>query len=144
MIVLDTTMLYYAVVQEHEFREDARRLVAAVEAGRIQATTTVEVLQEFAHVYAKRRSRAEAVRIARQYSEMLSPLLSTDRGHLDAGLRLYERHAELGAFDAVLAAAALANEAQALVSADADFGVVSGLRHVAPGTPAFEELLAQG
>jgi len=143
VIVLDTTMLHYAVVEEHELREDARRLVAAVEAGRIQATTTVEVVQEFAHIYAKRRSRAQAVRIARQYSEMLAPLLSTDRGHLDAGLRLYERHAGLGAFDAVLAAVAMAQDAP-LISADSDFKAVAGLRHVAPGTPAFEELLAQG
>jgi len=44
----------------------------------------------------------------------------------------------------VLAATALAHEAQALVSADADFRVVPGLRFVLPGTSAFEELLAQG
>lgn len=62
--------------------------------------------------------------------------------HLDRGLRLFEEHPELGAFDAVLAATALGHEAQALVSADTDFRVLRGLRHVEPGTRAFEDLLA--
>ncbi|MGH2378668.1 MAG: hypothetical protein ACRDGT_09335 [Candidatus Limnocylindria bacterium] len=41
------------------------------------------------------------------------------------------------------AAAALAHEAEALVSVDSDFGVVPGLRHVAPATPAFDALIAR-
>ncbi len=45
---------------------------------------------------------------------------------------------------AVLAATALANDAAALVSADAGFAVVPGIRHVAPGTDAFTHLLARG
>jgi hypothetical protein len=57
-------------------------------------------------------------------------------------VRLFEKHPELGAFDAVLAATAVAHEASALLSADTDFRVVRGLRHVVPGTDAFEELLA--
>lgn len=49
---------------------------------------------------------------------------------------VFEEHPELGAFDAVLAATALGHEAQALVSADADFRVLRGLRHFEPGTRA--------
>jgi hypothetical protein len=41
----------------------------------------------------------------------------------------------------VLAAATIAHEADALVSADADFEGIADLRHIAPGTQAFEDLL---
>ena len=49
---------------------------------------------------------------------------------LFAGLRLFERDEALGAFDAVLAAAAIAQRAEALVSAHRAFAHVRGLRWV--------------
>lgn len=68
MIVLDTTVLAYAVGAEHPLREPSRRLVAAIGDGRIAATTTVDVVQEFAHAYARRRARAAAAAHARRYA----------------------------------------------------------------------------
>lgn len=132
-----------AVGADHGLRDAARRLVDAVASRALEATTTPEVIQEFAHIRARRHGRGDAAGLARRYAELLSPLLVVEPDHLERGLRLFEQHPELGAFDAVLAATALAHEAQALVSADADFRVVPGLRHVAPDTSAFEELLAQ-
>jgi len=57
-------------------------------------------------------------------------------------LRIFERSESLGAFDAFLAATAIASDAEALVSADRAFSSVSRLAHVAPGTEEFERLLA--
>ena len=51
------------------------------------------------------------------------------------------RQARLGAFDAVLAAAVLAHDADALVSADAGFNGIAQLRWAAPGSPELEKLL---
>ncbi len=127
MIILDTTVLALAVGAEHPLREPCRRLIERIGMRGIHATTTAEVIQELAHIRARRRGRSDAVRIARRYAELLSPLLPVDAGVL--------------AFDAVLAAAAIAAEAQALVSADVDFAVVPKLHFVQPGSDAFEELL---
>lgn len=142
MIVVDTTILVYAVGGEHAAREPSRRLVAAIGAGSVPATTTPEVLQEFAHVYARRRPRAEATRYARRYAVLLGPLLTVNGDDLERGLALYERHSDLGAFDAVLAAAALGRDADAFVSADTAFGGIRGLRLVQPGTPELDALVA--
>ena len=49
--------------------------------------------------------------------------------------------ASLGAFDALLAATAMANGAEALVSADRDLAAVEPLRFVELGSPAFDRLL---
>lgn len=132
MIVLDTTALVYAKGAEHELREPCRRLLAAIADGGVQATTTIEVIQELAHVRARRRGAADGAALARDYAELLAPLLLLDAGHLSRGLELFERLDGLGAFDAVLAAAALDVDATHLVSADRAFAQVEGLAHVFP------------
>lgn len=130
MIVLDTTVLIYAVGDDHQLRGPARAIVAAVESGDVQATTTVEAVQEFVHVRARRRGRDDAARLGRAYATLLSPLLRPSEVNLVEGLRLYERDDRLGVFDAVLAAAAIEAKADALVSADRSFAAVRRLRWV--------------
>ena len=142
MIVVDTPVLVYALGGEHALRAPSARLVEAVAAGKAEATTTVEVIQEFTHIHARRRARADVASHARDFAELFSPLLLVDRDQLERGLALFERHPELGAFDAVLAAAALAANARAFVSADKDFVVVARLPFVELGSPAFGELLS--
>lgn len=141
MIVLDTTVLVYAKGTEHPLRDPCRKLVAAIADGSIQATTSIEVIQEFVHVRARKRSREDAAATGRDYAELLSPLLSVTREHLERGLTLFERIEPLGAFDAVLAAAAAACGASALVSADPAFAVAGDLVHVVPDTAGVDGLL---
>jgi uncharacterized protein len=142
VIVLDTTVLAYAVGGNHRLAPPCRRLIEAITAGIVSATTTVEVIQEFVSVRARRRSRQDAVRIGRDYAALLAPLLTVDERDLERGLVLFGRHEALGSFDAVLVAAAFRHEAEALVSADRAFGDVRGLRHIDPATPALEALLS--
>lgn len=141
MIVLDTTVLVYAKGAEHPLREPCRQLVAAIADGVVQATTSVEVIQELVHVRARRRGRQEAAEVGRDYAELLSPLLSVTREHLQEGLRLFERTDRLGAFDAVLAAAAAASGASALVSADGAFAGAGQIKHVMPDLAGVASLL---
>jgi hypothetical protein len=142
VIVVDTTVLVYAKGSEHAYRDPCRDLIAAIADGRLKATTTAEVIQEFAHVRARRRGREDAAALARDYAELLAPLLPITADSLSAGLRLFEAAERLGAFDAVLAAASLVAEAAAVVSVDAAFAEVSDLRHVIPDAQGVELLLA--
>jgi len=143
LIVLDTTVLVYAKGAEHPLRGPCRELLRAIERGSLTATTTAEAIQEFAHVRARRRGREDAADLARAYVDLLAPLLVIEEADVRAGLELFERHAELGCFDAVLAAGAIAADAQALVSADRAFAAVPDLVHVDPGTPALDALLGR-
>ncbi len=142
MIVLDTTVLVYAVGVDHPLRDPSRRLVDSIAAGRVDATTTIEVIQEFVHIRARRQGRADAAKAGRNFAELLAPLLVTPAVAVEAGWRIFERSQSLGAFDAFLAATAIASDADALVSADRAFSSVSRLAHVVPGTEEFERLLA--
>jgi predicted nucleic acid-binding protein len=125
VILLDTTVLVYAVGGSHALAGPARGLVHAIERGKVRGTTTAEVVQEFAHVRARRRGRADAVALGRAFATLLSPLLSPGADDLDAGLELFEQ-TPLGAFDAVLAASAI-SRGSTLVSADSAFASVPGL-----------------
>lgn len=142
MIALDTTVLVYAVGVQHPYRSPCQRLIEAIRNDEVQATTTVEVIQEFTHVRARRRDRADAAELARAYMELLEPLLIVAERDLTAGLRLFESHPGLGAFDAVLAATALDAGATALVSADAAYSGVAHLTHVVPDQDGVAKLLA--
>ena len=142
MIVLDTSVLVYAVGAEHPLRDPSRRLVEAIAAGRVDATTTIEVIQEFVHVRARRQGRADAAKAGRNFADLLAPLLVMPESSVEVGLRIFERSKELGVFDAFLAATALASGADALVSADRAFSSVTRLAHVVPGTAEFERVLA--
>lgn len=142
MIVLDTTVLVYAKGAEHRLRDPCRELLSAISTGLLEATTTVEVIQEFVHVRARRGPRSEAADLGQAYADLLAPLLSVTPDDLLAGLQLYRSSARLGAFDAVLAAGAMRADAQAIVSADAGFGEVGNLGHVVPDQQGVRRLLA--
>jgi uncharacterized protein len=118
MILLDTTVLVYSRGADHPLQRPAEALLRAVGDREVQASTTVEVLQEFAHVRARRRDREDAARLTRDFATVLSPLTTANVADLHAGMDLFRRHESLGAFDAVLAACA-ARTSQRLVTADA-------------------------
>jgi len=140
VIVLDTTVLVYAVGDQHRQRDACREILRAQARGAIDAVTTIEVIQEFAHVRARRRGRSDAVALARDYAVALRLLIPT-ADDLELGLSLYEAHPSLGAFDAILAATALNHDARALISADRGFSTVPELRWIGPTSPALRDLL---
>jgi len=141
VIVLDTTVLVYAVGTDHVLRAPCRRLLEAIASREVAATTTPEVIQEFVHVRSRRRDRSESVRLGLDWAALLAPLVVVDEAALASGLHLYERTAGLGSFDAVLAATAQALGASALVSADQRFAAVSDMRHVVPDAAGVDSLL---
>ena len=139
MIVVDTTILLYSVGGQHPLQAPCRNLINAVGNG-LEATTTVEVIQEFLHVRSRRRTRRDASELAQFFAELMAPLLRPEAADLLHGVTLFEENPHVGAFDAILAATAVRRSAQ-LASADNAFSSVPGLAHVTPGTPQFEKLL---
>lgn len=103
-VVLDTNVLVYAIGGEHPLRDPARAVITEVTVGRIRATTTPQVIQEFAYVVARRRDRATAAEAAKNYARLLHPLLISDSDDLERGLRWWTEMPTLGSFDAVLMA----------------------------------------
>jgi predicted nucleic acid-binding protein len=141
MIVLDTSILVYAVGEDDPLREPCRRVIAAHGAGAIDAAVTIDVIAEFAHVRARRRPRADAVALARGYRTAL-PIVETTGSDLDHALELFQSHPGLNMLDAVLAAVAIANGAEALISADHGFAGIPRLNWVDPASSDLDVLLS--
>jgi uncharacterized protein len=137
VILVDTSILVHAVGDDHELRGPCRQLVQLVADGTVSATTTVEAIQEFVHVRARRRSRSDAAALGRAYATLFSPLTQPTAGDLDQGLELFERHPDLGAFDAVLAATCRRVGAAALASSDGAFRSVGAIRVLDPADATF-------
>jgi predicted nucleic acid-binding protein len=142
VIVVDTSVLAYSVGADHPLREPCRSLVAAITDGRVEATTTVEVIQEFVHVRAGRHGRRDAAERGRELVRLFRPLLAPGDAELALGLQLFEEHEALGAFDAVLAATAILAGA-ALVSSDRAFSSVPAIMYVDPAGPDLARLIAE-
>lgn len=141
MIVLDTTVLLYAVGTEHELREPCRRLLAAPQSAGL--TTTAGVIQEFVHVRSRRRPRSDALALGRAYLTLLTPLVEVPDPAVEDALGLLDEHTALGAFDAVLAAAARRAGCRAIVTADRAFAKIGELPVVFPNPAGIDGLLAE-
>lgn len=138
MILLDTTILVYAVGSDHSLRSPCQQLLQWVAEGSVRASTTVEAIQEFAHVRSMRRTRADAAALARNYAVGLSPLTQPDLDDLMEAIELFRRSTSVGALDAVLAVTARRRD-WSLASADRGFARISGLAHLNPASPTFLE-----
>lgn len=132
MIFLDTNVLAYEQGGEHELRGPCKAILEAVAKQALQAATTPEVIQEFAHIHARRRNRETAATAAAHFSKLLAPLRITEPEHLEVGLALWAKHEQLGCFDAVFAAVALDSKYATVVSADRAFASIPGLHYVYP------------
>ncbi|HUY97159.1 MAG TPA: PIN domain-containing protein [Verrucomicrobiae bacterium] len=138
MILVDTTILVYAIGTEDPLRSPCRELLALIRDGLVRASASVEVVQEFTHVRARRTTRPEAAARAREYALGLSPLVRPDDADLREGLAIFEALADLGAFGAVLAATAR-RRGWAVASADRSFDRVDRLTCLDPTSPGFLE-----
>lgn len=134
-MILDTTILVYAVGGDHPLRGPCADLIARIGRGEIRATTTVEAIQEFTHVRARRRSRRDAIDLADNYIDLLSPLVAPDADMLRGALGWFGSE-EVGAFDAVLVAAAFDTD-QSIATADRAFGEIAELRIHDPSVPGW-------
>ena len=142
MLTIDTNILMYKSGDDHPLKEPCTRIISLIADGTLEAMTTPETIQEFAHVYARRRGRRAAVDRAIEYAELLAPLRLSEPEHLEAGLRLWVDNEQLGAFDAVLAAVALDTKQATVVSADRVFASIPGITHVFPDEAGVASLIA--
>lgn len=102
LILLDTNVLALAVGAEHPRRTAAQKLIRLIANRDVRASTTPEVLQEFAHVRGRRGSRSEGSRQVLDFLTLLSPLVVTQPEDVPVGLDLWTRYPAIGCFDAML------------------------------------------
>lgn len=131
-VAVDTTVPLYALGMESRFRTGCRTLIRAGADGQIQLEASIGIVQEVAHVRARRTGdRQDAVR----QSERLLTLLTchpVDVEDIGRALLLFAAHERLDMLDALHAATALNRGIGGIVTADRAFDDVPRLERIDP------------
>ncbi|MGI8418910.1 MAG: type II toxin-antitoxin system VapC family toxin [Nakamurella sp.] len=125
-----TSVLLYAVGDEHPERQDSRSLLAAVTQGELRLHASVEAIQEFLHHRMRRSDRVKAVAQARLTTNLLV-LHASDSAVLARAIDLVEG-TKIRGRDAIHAATALLHGFGSIVTTDTDFNGIPGIERLAP------------
>ena len=129
---LDTNVFLYAAGGEHPYRAPCQDLLRRIAEGKIDATTSSEVVQEVLYVLTRRGLRTEAVALARNILAVFPNLLEIGAGEMIAACDLLESLPELPARDAVHAATMLTHEITTIITADTHFDQLAQVQRIAP------------
>ena len=132
-VFIDTAVLMYAGGQEHPLREPCRRLLGHVEAGRIDAVTSAEVVQEIFHRFLAVGRPETGADMARAALDLFAPVLSITHAIMLRMPELVSRHSNLSSRDLIHAATCLDLGIGAIVSPDRAFDNVTELTRIGPG-----------
>lgn len=118
MILVDTSVLIRATGEEHPNQAPARWVLEMC--AEFPVRTTVEVIQEFLHVRARKQGRPAAGVLAVHLTDVLQPIPSSPDALL-AAIDLYTSHPKLDASDALLLGTARVSGATAVIADDRGF-----------------------
>ena len=131
-VLVDSAVFMYAAGAEHPLREPCRDVLRRFRAGRLDAATSAEVVQEILHRFTGTARHEDGVRLARAALSMFRPVLSVDHAVLRRTCELAAEHPGERARDLVHVATCLVHGLEAILSPDADFDRIGEVARVAP------------
>lgn len=128
MLYLDSAVFIYATISRESVGDRARELLCKVRDGEEEATSCALAFDEIVWVVMKHRERPDALAAGEAFLSFPN-LKVPDVGETDlrSAASLMRRY-PLAPRDAIHASAALNSKCSAIVSSDAHFDVISGIR----------------
>ena len=141
-VLLDTNVILYALGGPHTQAEPCQRILDLVGDGRLQAEAPVDIVQEILHHRNRRLgARAQAAKDA-QAAATLCRLHAVEPQDSHEAARMFANSPRLSARDAIFAAIATRHGLANILTADADFDDLPGLRRIDPSDAAAIAALA--
>lgn len=131
-VFIDTAILMYAGGTEHSLREPCQRLLETVADGRLEAVTSVEVVQEILHRFTALGRPDIGAAMSRATLDLFAPVLPITHAVMRRMPDLIERYQGLAARDLVHVATCLEEGIADIVSPDRGFDVVPEIHRIAP------------
>lgn len=138
--LFDTSIFLYAVGADHPYRGPCRHLVELASEGRILGEASVELIQEYVHVRARRTGQKELAAQEGEDVARLCALHELTELDLHLALTLFRTVPSLQLRDAIHAATAINRGIELILSTDRGFDDVQGLQRLDP-VDAFAILL---
>jgi predicted nucleic acid-binding protein len=131
-VFLDTAIFMYAGGADHPLRASCRAILRRVDDGVLDATTSVEVVQEILHRYVSIRRTETGIDMARQVLDAFAPVLPVTHAVMRRVPALADAYPALSARDLIHVATCLGEGIDAIVSPDHGFDQVREIRRLDP------------
>ena len=131
-VFVDTSVIMYAAGSDHPLREPCAAVMRAVEARRIEAVTSVEVIQEIVHWFLAIRRPDIADALARSTLDTFAPVLPITHALMRRVPDLARRYPGLAARDVIHVATCIHEGIPEIISTDRGFDAVTEVRRIAP------------
>ena len=129
---LDAAIFIYTVGGEHPLRDPCRAIIRRVQEGSLDATTSVEVVQEIHHRYRSVGRDAVGRALAQQVMDSFAPVLPVTHAVLRRVTILAERYPRLSARDLIHVATCIVEGIDTIITPDAGFDQVTEIRRLDP------------
>lgn len=136
-LFVDTAVIMYAGGRDHPLRAPCQRLLRRVADGRLDAVTSVEVIQEILHRFTALRRPDVGSAMARDALDLFAPVLPVTHAVMRRMPDLVAHYPDLAARDLVHAATCLHEGVSEIVTPDEGFDRLSelGLQRRRPDDP---------
>jgi predicted nucleic acid-binding protein len=126
-VFIDSNIPMYVAGVEHPNRDPARRILASVQAGEIDACSSIEVLQEILYRYSALKKVALAAEIYNLFVALCPVIYSVTIAETDLARDLLGGGNDIGSRDAIHAAVMLNHKIPLIATFDADFDRIPGI-----------------
>lgn len=131
-VFVDTSVLMYAAGVEHPLRAPCQRIIVGVTDRTLDATTSVEVVQEVLHRFISLRRQADGADLARRTLDLFAPVIPITHAAMRRVPDLVDRYPSLQARDVVHVATCIHEGITEIISADRGFDQVAEVRRIDP------------
>lgn len=135
MKLIDANVFIYAAGRDHPLKEACREVYRHILANPTAFNIDAEVLQEILRVYSSRGQVRKGVEMVRDLLVLFPRPIPIGKEEMEGTCDLMERYPGLMARDTLQAAVAKQHRAEAIVSLDSYFDLISEIRHVSPEQP---------
>jgi len=129
---LDAAIFMYTAGVAHPLRESCLVIMREVGAGSLDATTSVEVVQEIHHRYRSIRRPDIGQALAQDVMDTFAPVLPVTHAVMRRAGVLAERYPRLGSRDLVHVATCIVEGIDTIITPDAGFDEVTEVRRIDP------------
>jgi uncharacterized protein len=140
-LFVDTAVIMYAAGADHPLKQPSAEIVRRIAAGKLNAVTSAEVIQEIAHRFVHAGHQEQAAQLMSLALDLFSPVLPISQAVVARLPALVRRYPSLQARDLIHVATCLEERIDAIVSPDRGFDLVAELRRI---DPADASALASG
>lgn len=130
-VFIDTSVIMYAAGAPHRHRASCQAVLRQVANGELQATTSVEVVQEILHRFSRGQRETGAL-MAQHVLDLFGPLLAVDQAAITGAVSRFRQSPALSARDSLHVATCLMNDITEIVTVDTGFDAVDDVTRIDP------------